>query len=144
MVPWYVAALGAAVIWGVHYPLVDFALRRVSLITVLFLSAVPVLLLVPFYRHILVADARALAGFGAAERWTVLAVAGTSLLATALLFVSIDRKNATMAGIIESSYPLFIVLFTWLLFREVHLSWASAIGGLLIMAGALIVILSSR
>ena len=71
-------------------------------------------------------------------------VAVTSLLATVLLFVSIDRKNATMAGLIEIWYPIFIVLFTWVLFREVHLTWTSALGGLLIVAGAVIVILSSR
>lgn len=101
-------------------------------------------LLVPFYRHILVAAARALAQLGSSERWTVLSVAVTSLLATALLFVSVYRKNATMAGLIEISYPIFIVLFTWVLFREVHLTWTSALGGLLIVAGAVIVILSSR
>jgi drug/metabolite transporter (DMT)-like permease len=144
MIPWYVAALGAAVVWGIHYPLIDFALKRVSLMTVLLLTAIPVLLLVPFYRHVLVADARTLAQLGAGERWTVLSVAVTSLLATVLLFVSIDRKNATMAGLIEITYPLFIVLFAWLLFREVHLTWTAALGGLLIMAGAAIVIAGSR
>jgi drug/metabolite transporter (DMT)-like permease len=143
-IPWYVAALGAAVVWGIHYPLIDFALKRVSLMTVLMLTAIPVLLLVPFYRHVLVADARTLAGLGPGERWTVLSVAVSSLVATVLLFVSIDRKNATMAGLIEISYPLFIVLFSWLLFREVHLTWTSALGGLLIMAGAAIVIAGSR
>jgi drug/metabolite transporter (DMT)-like permease len=144
MIPWYVAALGAASVWGIHYPLIDFALKRVSLMTVLLLTAVPVLLLVPFYRHILVADARTLARLDAGERWTILSVAVTSLLATVLLFVSIDRKNATLAGLIEITYPLSIVFFTWLLFREVHLNWTSAFGGLLIMAGAVIVIVSSR
>ena len=72
MIPWNVAALDAALVWGIHYPLIDFALKHISLITVLLLTAVPVLLLVPFYRHILVADARALAQLGSSERWTVL------------------------------------------------------------------------
>ena len=144
MVPWYVAAFGAAVVWGIHYPLIDFALKRVSLMTVLLLTAVPVLLLVPFYRHVLFADARTLAQLGTGERWTVLSVAVTSLVATVLLFVSIERKNATLAGLIEITYPIFIVFFAWLLFREVHLTWTSALGGLLIMAGAGIVIAGSR
>lgn len=144
MIPWYVAALGAAVVWGIHYPLIEFALRRVSLLTVLLLTALPVLLLVPFYGHVLLADARTLAQLGAGERWTVLSVALSSLLATVLLFLSIDGKNATMAGLIEISYPIFIVLFTWLLFREMHLNWTSALGGLLIMAGAAVVIMGSR
>ncbi len=144
MIPWYVAAFGAAVVWGIHYPLIEFALKRVSLLTVLLLTALPVLLLVPFYGQVLLADARALAQLGAGERWTVLSVALSSLLATVLLFLSIDGKNATMAGLIEISYPIFIVLFTWLLFREMHLTWTSALGGLLIMAGAAVVIVGSR
>lgn len=144
MIPWYVAALGAAVVWGIHYPLIEFALRRVSLLTVLLLTALPVLLLVPFFGQVLLADARTLAQLGAGERWTVLSVALSSLLATVLLFLSIDGKNATMAGLIEISYPIFIVLFTWLLFREMHLTWTSALGGLLIMVGAAVVIMGSR
>ncbi len=100
MIPWYVAALGAAVVWGIHYPLIDFALKRVSLMSVLLLTAIPVLLLVPFYRHVLVADARTLAQLGTGERWTVLSIAVSSLVATVLLFVSIERKNATLAGLI--------------------------------------------
>ena len=144
MIPWYVAALGAAVVWGIHYPLIDFALKRVSLMSVLLLTAIPVLLLVPFYRHVLVADARTLAQLGTGERWTVLSIAVSSLVATVLLFISIDRKNATLAGLIEITYPIFIVLFAWLLFREVHLTWTSVLGGLLIMAGAAIVIAGSR
>jgi drug/metabolite transporter (DMT)-like permease len=144
MIPWYVAALGAAVVWGIHYPLIDFALKRISLMTVLLLTAIPVLLLVPCFRHVLVADARVLAQLGTGERWTVLSIAVSSLVATVLLFISIDRKNATLAGLIEITYPLVIIFFTWLLFREVNLNWTSAFGGLLIMAGAVIVIASSR
>ena len=47
--PWYVTALGAALILGIHYPLVDFALKRVSVFSVLLLTVVPVLLLMPVF-----------------------------------------------------------------------------------------------
>ena len=30
-VPWYLAALAAALVWGIHYPLVDQALKKLSL-----------------------------------------------------------------------------------------------------------------
>jgi hypothetical protein len=106
MIPCYVAAFGAAVVWGIHCPLIDFALKRVSLMTVLLLTTVPVLLLAPFYRHMLVADARTLVQLDAGERWTVLSVAVTSLLmATVLPFVSTNSKNATLGGLIEISSP---------------------------------------
>ena len=44
-IPWYITALGAALIWGLHYPLVDFALKRISIYSVLLLTVLPVLLL---------------------------------------------------------------------------------------------------
>jgi drug/metabolite transporter (DMT)-like permease len=144
MMPWYVAALGAALVWGLHYPLIDYALERVSLMTVLALTALPIVVLLPFFVDTLAADVRTLARLGAGERWTVLSLALTSLLATVLLFVSIGEKNATLAGLLEITYPLFIVGFTWLLFRQLHLNAGAAAGGLLIMAGAVLVILSSR
>jgi len=144
MIPWYIVALGAALVWGLHYPLIDFALRRVSLVSVLLLIAAPSLLLGPLFWRQLVADARTFVRLGTSERWLIACVAITSLIATVLLLVSIERKNATLAGLIEISYPNFIVLFTWLLFRQIHLTWTSAVGGLLIMAGAAIVIAGGR
>ena len=40
--PWYVAALGAAVVWGLHYPLLDHALKKISLTSALLLTALPI------------------------------------------------------------------------------------------------------
>jgi uncharacterized membrane protein len=77
-------------------------------------------------------------------RWTILALALTSLLATVPLFVSIEQKNATLAGLIEIAYPLFIVLFSWLLFRQLHLDAGSLVGGILIVTGAILVSVSGR
>jgi hypothetical protein len=37
-IAWYLTALGGALILGIHYPLIDFALRRVSLFTMLLVS----------------------------------------------------------------------------------------------------------
>lgn len=60
-----------------------------------------------------------------------------------LIYSAIQQKNATYASIIEISYPLFVFLFSWALFREVHLTWNVAIGGLLIFAGSALVFLRS-
>jgi drug/metabolite transporter (DMT)-like permease len=48
---------------------------------------------------------------------------------------SIQGKNATLAGLIEITYPLFIALFAYFAFGEAQLSLASALGGTLIFAG---------
>ncbi len=48
-IPLYVAALGAAITWGIYYPLVDMALKRISLYSVILLSMIPVLLVMPLF-----------------------------------------------------------------------------------------------
>jgi drug/metabolite transporter (DMT)-like permease len=138
--PWYVAAIGAAVAWGLHYPLIDFALKRVSLASVLVLTAVPILLLAPFYHRTLAADFQAWRTLPGNEQLTILALMLSSLAGTLLLFLSIAGKNATLAALLEITYPVFVVLFAWLLFREWHVSASVALGALLVFAGVGLII----
>jgi drug/metabolite transporter (DMT)-like permease len=138
--PWYVAALGAAVVWGIHYPLIDFALKRLSLVTVLVITALPLLLAVPFYHRTLAADFASFRALPWDERIPILALAFTSLAGAVLLFLSISGKNATLAALIEISYPVFVALFAWLLFREVHWDYSVAAGAALVFAGVALII----
>jgi len=139
-VPWYVTAVAAAVVWGVHYPLVDYALKRVSILAVLLLTALPILLLVPLYQQTLKQDYGVWQALPWSERWPILAIALTSLLGAVLLYVSIAGKNATLASLIEISYPAFVALFAYLLFREVHLSASVLIGAGLVFSGVALII----
>lgn len=141
--PWYIAALAAAVVWGVHYPLVDNALRKLSLVTVLVLTAVPLVLLAPFFHKTLAADYQVLKNLGWTGSAPILALALTSLAGSVLLFLSIHGKNATLASVIEISYPLFVGLFAYLLFRHMHVNASVVLGGLLVFAGVVIIILNN-
>jgi drug/metabolite transporter (DMT)-like permease len=138
--PWYVAAIGAAVVWGIHYPLVDFALKRFSLVSVLVLTALPIVLAAPFFHRTLAADCAALRAMPWDERLPILTLALTSLAGAVLLFLSISGKNATLAALIEISYPVFVALFAWLLFREVHWNESVLAGSLLVFAGVALII----
>jgi len=138
--PWYISALAAAVVWGIHYPLVGYALKRLSLASVLVLTALPIVLMVPFLTRALGRDLATLRGMPPGEAAPILALCATSAIATVLLFVSIGGKNATLASLIEIFYPVFVALFAWVLFREVHLTAAVALGAALIFAGATIVV----
>jgi drug/metabolite transporter (DMT)-like permease len=139
-VPWYVTALAAALVWGVHYPLIDYALKRISVFSVLLLTAIPILLLAPFFGRTLLVDYHALRSLGGGERTTVLALALTSLLGSALLFVSIAGKNATLASLIEISYPVFVALFAFLMFREIQFNASVLAGAALVFAGVALII----
>jgi len=140
--PWYLTALGAAVVWGIHYPLVDHALKRVSLTSVLLLTAIPILIL-PLVSRGITADFAALRAMGWSERLPIIALSFTSLAGSVLLYLSISGKNATLASLIEITYPVFVALFAFLLFRQVHLNGSVLIGAALVFAGVAIIILGN-
>ncbi|MBI3570076.1 MAG: DMT family transporter [Gammaproteobacteria bacterium] len=139
-IPWYVTALGAALVWGVHYPLVDHALKKISVVSVLLLTALPILILALFSHRTLAADYAVWEALDAGPRFRLLALALTSLLGSVLLFLSIAGKNATLASLIEISYPVFVAVFAYLLFREVHVNPSVIIGGLLVFAGVAMIV----
>ncbi len=142
-IPWYVAAIGAALVWGVHYPLVDHALKKLSLVSVLLLTALPIVALGLFFHRTLAADYAVWTTLDTGPKLRVLALALTSLLGSVLLFLSIAGKNATLASLIEISYPVFVALFAWLLFREVHVNASVLVGGLLVFAGVTLIIMNN-
>jgi drug/metabolite transporter (DMT)-like permease len=57
------------------------------------------------------------------------------IAANVLIMASINAKNATMAAMIEITYPLFTALFAWLLFRQVQMSAGTLAGAALILSG---------
>jgi len=103
--PWYAAGLGAALLWGIHYPLLEHALKRVSLVTVLVLTVLPVLVVALVFRDTLWRDALVLASMDWPDRARILLLSVTSLAATVMLFLAIGGHNATLASLIEITYP---------------------------------------
>ncbi len=139
-IPWYVTAVGAALVWGVHYPLVDHALKKISLVSALLLTALPIVILAFFSHRTLMADYAVWAALDTGPKVKVFALALTSLVGSVLLFLSIAGKNATLASLIEISYPMFVAVFAWLLFRELHVTPSAIIGGLLVFIGVAMII----
>lgn len=142
--PWYVPAIAAAVVWGLHYPLVEHALRRVSLPTVVLLTALPMALVALAFPARLAADWRTVMELPAGERLLIGIIALTSLAGTVLLYLAVRGRNATLASLIEISYPAFVAVFAWLLFREWHLNSGVLLGALLVFAGTTLIIVNSR
>jgi len=142
--PWYVAAFAAAVVWGLHYPLLDHALKRISLVSVLLLTALPIVLIALFFHRQIVADVAITRALPLSEQLAIAAIALTSSAASVLLFMSIGAKNATLASLIEITYPLFVALFAYVLFRESALNIAVLLGAALIFSGVGIIIFNAR
>lgn len=142
--PWYVAALGAAIAWGMHYPLIDFAMKRISVYSVLLISILPILFVMPVFLRDLARDMDTLKLLPANEQWIIAAVAVTSTLGAVFIYLSVSSKNATLASMIEISYPVFVVIFAYVFFRQVHVNASVILGGLMILVGAGLIIYNNR
>lgn len=143
-IPWYLAALGAALSWGVHYPLVGFALQRISLFGVLLLTTIPIILLAPFFAGQLHTDVQSFRSLPTSEQAMITTISLTSLAGAAFVFLAIGSKNATLASLIEISYPVFVALFSYVMFKQVHLNASAAMGGLLVLVGTGLIIMNNK
>jgi drug/metabolite transporter (DMT)-like permease len=139
---WIVWSVAAAIIWGINYAVSGRLLSRgLSAWTLFLLDAIVGVfvvggLVLAFGRgKEMLAELQNLHG---EYHWlAIAALASTS--AGVFIFLAIGGKNATVASLIEISYPFFVALFAWLLFREAELNLATLIGGVLILLGVAIV-----
>ena len=133
---WLAYAILASIIWGLNYALGERIFRRVSPSTMLgvqmLLGAIVFLSVSAFSR--LREDLATLARERSTLLWFVAAILSSNL-ANILISLSIRAKNATLAGLIEQSYPIYTVVFTWLLFGETHVTASTMAGSVLIFAG---------
>lgn len=144
---WIVYALAAAIIWGVSYAASGRVIERgmAPLTFFLYYAAFGALI-----GALAVAATGRLGSLASELRelgpdWVWFAVALVSSAAgTLLIYVAIGEKNATLASLIEISYPLFVALFAWLFFRQVEFNAMTIVGAGLIMGGVAIVYLANR
>ncbi|MFZ0710486.1 MAG: EamA family transporter [Terrimicrobiaceae bacterium] len=144
---WIVYALAAAIIWGISYAASGRVIERGMTPLVFFF-------LYTLFGALSAATALALSGkagalfselraLGADWVWLVVAVV-SSAAGALLIYIAIGEKNATLASLIEISYPFFVAIFSWLFFRDAQFSWPTLLGGLLILGGVGVVFLGER
>ena len=143
---WAVLTLCAAVCWGLAYALLGkllhsgvssaFALTTIGIFT---LSA---------YASVMLKNGSLQAGIDIIEQnkyllLIILAVAACLISGQFLVYKAIALKDAPHVAILEICYPVFTCLFTWLLFRNLELSWHIIVGGILIFIGSAMVLFKS-
>lgn len=143
-IPWYVAALGAAITWGIYYPLVDMALKRISLFSVILLSMIPVFLALPLFLRTVNQDIETVRSLPASEQWVIASLGLIGLFGEVMVYLAITGKNATLASLIEMTYPLFVVIFAYVFYRQLHVTTSVFIGGLMILVGAGLIIYNNQ
>ena len=144
---WIVYAFAAAIIWGISYAASGRVIERgVTPLVFFFLytffgaTAAFVTIALMGKAGTLLAEIRIL---GEDWVWLVVAVV-TSAAAGLLIYIAIGEKNATIASLIEISYPFFVAVFAWLFFREIQFNWLTVLGGVLILGGVGVVFYAER
>lgn len=143
---WLVFALLSAALWGLCYVAHEQMLKNISAPMTMLLTSLGT---IPIYfaMTLLEKDANAewrLSFSGGHVTYMLALAVGTAAMANLFMCFSIKAKNATLAGLIEISYPLFIALFTWLIFKEQQLTPGTGFGAFLIFSGIACIYYFSR
>lgn len=139
---WFFLAVSAAICWGLGYTFAERVFKEgihpyvfLSLLVGAQLIAYPVLF------HLSGGDVRS--QFGLLKNPFIIGLVLASMLAfivgNASVFSSIQLKNASLASIIEIAYPFLVVLFSWLIFRDVQVNFYTILGGVLVFSGVALV-----
>ena len=146
VLPWWFYSIVAAIIWGLHFNLVAKIMKVMpkdvyAPLTLFLITATSILILLPFMYQKIFANVTLLWHAGDSIRWSVLVLILTTILAANLLYVAMQLSpNPTVASLLDITYPLFVALIAWLLFRENHLDWSVVLGGGMILGGAMLIV----
>jgi len=140
---WMIFAIAAAILWGASYaasgPILRAGMSPLifyfcwSVIT--FITAT-VALLFGGKEKIFLTQLREV---GSNNGWFLFSLLAASIGAL-MTYLAIGEKNPTLASIIEISYPLFVVVFTWLFFQEFQLNMMTCLGAFFVIFGVMLIL----
>ena len=136
---WVILGLTAGAGWGMSYLLYEKVLLKFPIALVMFLIGSLTLVFFGLWsgwrghfsevKTILVSPP---------ILWGFLGVITLNILANVCILTAVNMSNASRAAFLEISYPIFTLLFAWLIFREVQLSLLGMVGGGFIILGVAI------
>ena len=135
----YIYAIAAAITWGFVYAIDQKILDKVSatsLILMQYLFAILILLPITLYKNEFRKEILSLDKSGI---WFLILSFTFSLLASYLIFIAIQRIGSPKAAIFEIAYPLFVVLFSAVLFQA-QMNLYFLLGAALLFIGSAIII----
>lgn len=141
---WFFFALATAVFWGAGYAISEKILQSgISPAFFMFFLCVisaPLYLAYGLWHQSMGSSWAVFSSDNYKIGLTLVGVCFVFIFGNLFIYQAISMKNATHANLIEISYPIFTILFTWLFYRNYHLDWTTAIGGLLILSGTLLIL----
>ena len=132
------SALLASVLWGLNYVLFEKVMHRVNIFSVMFLEYLCCTVLVGILCLLFGNFKNDLQNIYSIKYTFMLNVI-VYLAASLLIASSIKHSNAVVAGLVEISYPLFIIIFSYLILKKTNIDFKTIIGGLLILIGVVVI-----
>jgi drug/metabolite transporter (DMT)-like permease len=144
---WFVYALSASVLWGISYAASGRAIERGVPPLVFFTVYAGVAMTMGLAALVVSGKLDTLTRLGETLGgdlfWLIVAVLA-SAVGTLMIYLAIGDKNATLASLVEISYPVFVALFSWLFFRAVQFNGWTLVGAALVLSGVAVVFLANR
>lgn len=144
--PWWLFSVSAAIIWGLHFNLVVKVSKILpkdiyTALTIFAITSVAILPLVFILHQKILSNLVTLWDAGSEIRVSIIILIFTAIIAATLLYIAMQLSpNATVAALLDITYPLFIAIIAWLLYKENHLDWYVLAGGGLIFSGAMLIV----
>lgn len=136
---WLYYALISSMLWGMSYAVGERLLRVISIPTLMFFNAIGSLLFAVGYLIFKNNIKTDLALLDQKNISMLLFCTVANIIASLFVNIATQQKNATMAGLIEISYPLFSAITAFILFGDKQLNTSSFIGAMFILFGTLII-----
>ena len=134
----FIYAIGAAIAWGLAYTIDQKILADMPPVILLFVSfVIGTILLLP---AVLTQSGSlvSILTLSKARVFLILFSIALATLANYLIFASIERLGASLASVFEIAYPLFVFLFSFLIFGS-ELNIYVLAGSILIFLGSAII-----
>lgn len=137
---WFLFAILASILWGIGYIINQLLMRTFSALEILFIESI---LIVSFGLPLLILSSNLKPLFFKVCQLNnaLLIFVGTSIYVLAAFFIlsSIKGSNASIAAAIESSYPIFTMIFAYIILREVQFNIPIIIGTVLVLSGLFVI-----
>ena len=137
---WFWYAIGASALWGIGYVINQVLMRTLSSIEIIVIESFVILMV--FVPWLLISGNMKATFLKLTDMKIFFLILAGSIIyisAAILILTSIGSSNATLAAIIEASYPVFTMIFAYFLIGEVQFTLSSIIGCVFIIAGLVIV-----
>ena len=134
---WFILSIVASICWGLQYSSYGAKLTRIpseqyTLMYYFFVTCVYAIYIFFFKTEKFIQLEKSEMG------WMTLNVL-SGAIASLLITISIQHKNATQSSLVEISYPFFVMFFSVLLFKENFPSYKAIIGSIMIFFGIFLI-----